>query len=75
MNENRANQASNRILLMFLAVFCLLTGCFSSLAPYKVTFGNGRIEYFNLNYKPKANANYIIYQDDTIFNVSGIKKL
>ena len=63
-----------RKIFILLAVFAL-TGCMSTKHPYKVTFQNGEVEYFELDYKPAKNAKSIQYEGDEIMGVKTIEKL
>ena len=55
-------------------VSVILCGC-ATTRSYKVTFENGEIEYFNLDYKPKKGANSINYEGDTILGVKLIEEI
>ena len=53
----------------------LLIGCAPQKHAYKVTFNDGSVEYYELDYKPKAGAKSIEYQQQTILGVESIEKI
>lgn len=62
------------IMVIVLILAFLLTGCTATKA-YKVTFRNGDVEYYELNYKPKANDKYIKTDNGTYLGVQSIEKV
>ena len=62
--------------VLALVVFCLLlAGCQNQKHVYRITFTNGDVDYYELDYKPKAGANTIKYYDETILGVEKIEKI
>lgn len=57
-----------------ITVAVLLSGC-SATHPYKVTFANGDVEYYELDYKPKETHKYIQTNDGTYIGVTKIEKV
>lgn len=63
------------ILIGILCYFCWLAGCSPSKLVYKVTFGNGDVEYYELDYKPKKDAASVEYEGETILGVDKIERI
>ena len=61
------------ILLAFIAVS--LSGCAMKKHIYKVTFGDGTYDYYELRYKPKPNAKSIEYEGETILGIVKLEEL
>lgn len=62
--------------VLALVLFCLLlAGCQSQKHVYRIIFKNGDVEYYELDYKPKAGATAIEYEDETILGVEKIEKI
>ena len=59
-------------MIIILAILTIATGC-AATRPYKVTFTNGDIEFYELNYKPKPGAKTIEYEGQTIMGVESIE--
>lgn len=62
------------ILIGILCYFCCLAGCTPSKHVYKVTFGNGDVEYYELDYKPKKDAKSIKCEGETILGIDKIER-
>lgn len=62
------------IMAVVIILAVLLSGC-SATRPYKVTFANGDVEYYNLDYKPKETHKYIQTKDGTYIGVTKIEKV
>jgi hypothetical protein len=63
-----------RIIIIGAALICIACGCASTRA-YKVTFGDGSVEYYELNYRPKPTDKSIHYDGQDILGVKKIEKL
>lgn len=68
------------IVLVVIAVLAIaLALSIESCAPrrytYKVVFENGDAEYYELTYKPKANARAIEYDGETLMGVNKIERV
>ena len=68
------------IVLVVIAVLAIaLALSIESCAPrryvYKVTFQNGDAEYYELTYKPKADARAIEYDGETLMGVDKIERV
>ena len=63
------------ILIGILCYFCWSAGCIPSKHVYKVTFGNGDVEYYELDYKPKKDAASVEYEGETILGVDKIERI
>lgn len=61
--------------IIILLAALIVTGCMPRRYAYKVTFVNGEVEYFELNYKPAKNAKSIQYEGDEIIGVKSIERL
>lgn len=57
-----------------VAVCMLIAACQPHKYVYRVTFANGDVEYFELDYKPKAGAKTINYKNEIIIGVDKIEK-
>lgn len=53
----------------------MVIGCTPAKHVYKVTFNNGDVEYYELNYKPKKGATAIDYNGETILGVEAIERI
>lgn len=53
----------------------MLAGCTPVKHVYKVSFSNGEIEYYELDYKPKKDAKAIEYDGETIFGIEIIERI
>lgn len=62
------------IMAIVIIVAVLLSSC-SATRPYKVTFANGDVEYYELDYKPKATHKYIRTQDGVHIGVTKIERV
>lgn len=60
-------------ILVFGAVF--LASCAPQKRVYRVTFGDGTYDYFELNYKPAPDSKAIEYDGQTILGVEKIEKV
>lgn len=61
---------------MALVLSCLLmAGCQCQKHVYRITFNNGDVEYYELDYKPKPGAKAIDYNNETILGVEKIEKI
>ena len=63
------------VCLVALVIGWILCGCAPRKYAYKVTFTDGTVEYYELNYKVKAGAKAIEYDDETILGIETIEKL
>lgn len=61
-------------MIIILAILAIATGC-AATRPYKVTFSNGDVEFYELNYKPKKGAKSIEYQGETILGIETIESV
>lgn len=61
--------------LIALVALWFLSGCAPRKYFYKVTFTDGSVEYYELDYKPKSNAKAIEYEGHTIVGVEQIEKI
>ncbi len=59
-------------ILMIAAAGLLVQSCVST-KTYKITFQNGDIEYYNLDYRPKKDAKSIEYGEETILGIKEIE--
>ena len=59
-------------MIIILAILAIATGC-AATRPYKVTFTNGDVEFYELNYKPKKGAKTIEFEGQTIMGVESIE--
>ena len=64
-----------KIITLVLLTSALLSGCAPKIYPYKVTFVNGDVEYFELKYKPKPDCTFIEYEGDTIMGVKSVERI
>lgn len=63
-------------LLAMIVVLCVvLTGCAPRKYIYRVTFTDGNYDYYELNYKPKADSKAIEYDGETILGVQKIERV
>jgi hypothetical protein len=64
-----------KISFLFLAIAAIggLASC-ASVRTYRVTFSNGSVEYYNLDYKPKKGATSIECEGETVLGVVKIEK-
>lgn len=62
-----------KYVVAFAAVFTF-TSCATAPKVYRVTFSNGDVDYYELNYRPKAGATSIEYDGTTIMGVEKIEK-
>lgn len=60
--------------LLIIALFIAAQGCAPKRYAYKVTFANGEYEYYELNYKPKADSKAIEVDGETILGVKQIER-
>lgn len=60
---------------LILLVMWFVFGCAPQKQAYKVTFSDGTVEYYELNYKPKSDAKTIEYDGNTIVGVEQIEKI
>lgn len=63
------------ILIGILCYFCWSAGCTPAKHVYKVTFDNGDVEYYELDYKPKKDAKAIEYDGETFLGVEKIERI
>ena len=63
------------IFIAILSIFCWLAGCSPAKHVYKITFGNGDVEYYELDYKPKKEAKTIEYEGESILGVKSIERI
>lgn len=63
------------MMLIALVAMWILSGCMAQKHAYKVTFKDGTVEYYELNYKPKSDAKAIDYEGHTILGVDRIEKI
>lgn len=61
--------------LIALVALWFLSGCAPRKYFYKVTFNDGSVEYYELNYKVKPDAKAIEYDDETILGIDKIEKV
>ena len=64
-----------KVLVVCFSIVYVLVGCMPTKYAYKVTFTNGSVEYFELDYKPKQNATSITYENDVIIGVKKIERI
>lgn len=62
-------------LIAFVLSCLLMAGCHPQRYVYRITFNNGDVEYYELNYKPKPGAKAIDYNNETILGVEKIEKI
>ena len=60
-----------RMIIVF-AIIAICSGC-TAIRPYKITFTNGNVEFYELDYKPKKGAKSIEFQGETILGVESIE--
>lgn len=60
------------LIIVFMAL-AILWSC-TCTRPYKVTFRDGSVEYYNLNYKPSQYDKYIQTSDGTYIGVIKIER-
>lgn len=63
-----------RRILILIAAICLAPGC-ATTRTYKITFKNGDVDYYNLDYKPKKDAKSIEYEGETILGIEKIEAI
>lgn len=63
-----------KIALAAITTLGSVVGCAPTLRTYKVTFKDGSVEYYQLNYKPKKSDTSINYEGETIIGVTKIEK-
>lgn len=76
--ENRHNNyvlAVIGLLFLSLALCIMLNGCAPHRYTYKVVFSNGDYEYYELDYKPKADAKAIEVDGETLLGVELIERV
>lgn len=61
-------------MIILFAIIAIFSGC-TAVRPYKVTFTNGDVEFYELDYKPKKGAKSIEYQGETILGVESIESV
>ena len=68
--------------LLIVAVLCalfllcsVLAGCAPRKYIYRVTFSDGNYDYYDLNYKPKADSKAIEYDGETILGVQKLERV
>jgi uncharacterized protein YceK len=59
-------------MIILFAIIAICSGC-TAIRPYKITFTNGYVEFYELDYKPKKGAKSIEYRGETIFGVESIE--
>ena len=62
-------------ILIFSIIVLTLSCCAPKLHSYKVTFQNGNVEYFELNYKPDSGTKTIEYNGDTYIGVKSVERI
>ena len=60
--------------LLLIIAAALASGCAPRKQVYKVTFRNGDVDYYELDYRPKRGDSSIRYNGDTIIGVENIEK-
>ena len=63
-----------RYLILAIAAIGSLASCAPTVRTYRVTFTDGTVEYYNLDYKPKPGATTIEYEGETVLGVDKIEK-
>lgn len=63
-----------RRVIIILAIV-LLAGCVPAKRFYRVEFGDGTYDYYELNYRPKATDRAIEYDGETILGVEKIEQI
>ena len=63
------------IVVLTVALALSIAGCAPHRYTYKVTFANGDYEYYELNYKPKADSKAIEYDGETLLGVERIERV
>lgn len=64
-----------KVVTMLILGAALLSSCAPQKRIYKVTFGDGTYDYFELHYKPAPDAKAIEYDGETILGVEKIEKI
>ena len=60
-------------LILAILAFALV-GCVPSKRVYRVEFGDGSYEYYELDYRPKTTDRSIQYEGQTILGVEKIEQ-
>ena len=63
------------VMLIALVTMWVFFGCAPRKYAYKVTFTDGTVEFYELNYKVKPGAKAIEYDDETILGIETIEKV
>lgn len=64
-----------KVVTMLILGTTLLSSCVSQKRVYKVTFGDGTYNYFELRYKPAPDSKSIEYDGQTILGIEKIEKV
>lgn len=81
MSKIEVSEKNDWILIVLLVasiIFCFigLEGCATTrIYPYKVTFADGTVEYFELPYKVKKDSKTIEYNGETILGVDSCEMI
>lgn len=62
-------------IILFSVIALALSSCAPKLHSYKVTFQNGNVEYFELDYKPGSDTKSIEYNGDTYIGVKSVERI
>lgn len=77
MNEELKNVQTDTLVCITILIIAFVVGlicsCTVQQRAYKITFQDGSVEYYNLEYKPKKDAKTIEFEGKTIFGVQDIE--
>lgn len=60
---------------LIIGATALASACTPAKHVYKVTFHNGDVDYYELDYRPKKDAQSIEYDGETILGVEKVEKI
>lgn len=63
------------VMLIVLVTMWVFFGCAPRKYAYKVTFTDGTVEFYELNYRVKPGAKAIDFDDETICGVKEFEKV
>lgn len=60
---------------LIIGAAALAAACTPAKHSYKITFQNGDVDYYELDYKPKKNASSIEYEGKTVLGVAKTERI
>ena len=64
-----------KVLFACLMLVGCLVGCVPAKHSYKITFEDGSVEYYELDYKPKENTKSIEYDNEVILGIDKVERI